>query len=81
VVPAWLKGVVQVHKYMWKLRLLACGAVTLGWLQAVENVDYNQIWFELVLGWLTVMLAGFFSLFGVDITSSLAFIGPSSLPF
>ena len=48
-----------------RLRLLACGAVTLGILQAIQSVNLNQIWAQFLaefwstlLGLIVALLVG-----------------------
>jgi hypothetical protein len=50
-----------MQRWMTKVRLLACGGVTLGILQAIEAIDFNQIWFNLlyvILNTLVSLLLG-----------------------
>ena len=50
-----------MQRWMTKVRLLACGGVTLGILQAIEGIDLNQIWFNLlyvILNTLVSLLLG-----------------------
>ena len=60
-----------MHRYRFRLQLLAYGAITFGWLQAAGGVDFNQIWYQLLTGWLTSLLAAIFGVFGIDVTSGL----------
>jgi hypothetical protein len=56
-----------MHWWLKKLHPLACGAVTFGLLQAVQNVNYNQLWFQLVISLLTGFLGAVLKLFGVEL--------------
>lgn len=58
-----------MQRWIVKLRPLACGAITLGWLQAVQDIDFNQIWFEFLVTWLSALLS---FLLGGDASSVLA---------
>jgi len=49
--------------WMSKLRPLTCGGVTVGLIQAVGQIDFNQIWFQF---WLTILNAFIALLFGQD---------------
>lgn len=68
-----------MHWWLKKLRPLACGAVTLGLLQAVQNVNYNQLWFQLIISLLTGFLGAVLKLFGVDIATSSTSSSSSAL--
>lgn len=59
-----------------RLHPLASGVVTLGILQAVQNVDFNQIWFLFLQTILNVVVA---LLLGGDL--STVFDGGFSSPF
>lgn len=65
-----------MQRWMSRFRILACGGVTLGVLQAIQNIDFNQIWF---LFWFTIVNAFVSVLLGGD-SSSLA-AGGAGLPF
>jgi hypothetical protein len=60
---------------MKKLHPLACGGVTLGVLQGLEAVDFNQIWFQLLYTMLNALIT---LLLGGDI-SALTDTGSGSL--
>jgi hypothetical protein len=50
-----------MQRWMMKVRLLACGGVTLGILQAIDAIDFNQIWFNflyVILNALVTLLLG-----------------------
>ena len=46
-----------MQRWMIKLRPLACGTITLGWLQAVQDISFNQLWFEFLITWLSGLLS------------------------
>lgn len=52
----------------WKtqLVLIANGGVTLGLVTAIGNVNFNQIWFQLITGLLAIFVT---ILLGGDVTS------------
>jgi len=52
-----------MQRWMSRLQLLACGGITLGVLQAIQNIDLNQIWFLL---WYMIVTAFVSALFGGD---------------
>jgi len=60
---------------MRKLHPLACGGVTLGVLQGLEAVDFNQIWFQLLYMILNVFVT---ALLGGD-PSTMTDTGTGSL--
>ncbi len=50
-----------MQRWMTKLRPLACGGITLGVLQGLEAVDFNQVWFQFlytILNALITLLLG-----------------------
>jgi hypothetical protein len=50
-----------MNRWMKKLYPLACGGVTLGILQGLQAVDFNQIWYQLlytILNALVTLLLG-----------------------
>jgi hypothetical protein len=55
-----------MRRWIVKLRPLAGGAITLGWLQAIQDIDFNQIWFEFLVTWLSALLS---FLLGGDVNS------------
>jgi len=61
-----------VQKYRVKLLLLAQGAILLGWLQAAGMVNFNQVWYQLLLGLFNSLIAGFFAMLGINVTPSAA---------
>jgi len=42
--------------WMYRMHLLASGAVTLGVLQAIRDIDFNQIWFQLLTTLLNLII-------------------------
>ena len=58
-----------MQRLMIRLRPLAYGGITLGWLSAVQGVDFNQIWYTL----LATLLNAFVSLlFGTSVDTTAA---------
>jgi len=56
-----------MRRYVYTIRALSCGAITLGILQGLEMFDFNQLWYTL----LNMLLNAFVSLiFGIDPTAS-----------
>jgi hypothetical protein len=55
------QGVNPMQRWMGRLRLAAYGGLTLGVLQAIQDIDFNQLWllfWSTVLNWLVVFLTG-----------------------
>ncbi len=56
-----------MQRLMMKLRPLAYGGVSLGWLSSLQDLDFNQMWYSL----LATLLNAFVSLlFGVNIDTA-----------
>lgn len=51
-----------MQSWIIRMRPLVCGGVTLGLFQAMQDINFNQIWFQFLLSWLsaliTVLLGG-----------------------
>jgi hypothetical protein len=43
--------------WMYRLHLLASGAMTFGVLQAIRDIDFNQVWFQFLTTVLNVFIA------------------------
>ena len=56
-----------MQRWMVKLRPLACGGVTLGVLQALEAINLNQIWYNVLYVILNTLVS---LLLGGDLTST-----------
>ena len=57
-----------MKRYLYTIRALSCGAISLGVLQGLELFDFNQLWFTL----LNMLLNALVSLvFGIDPTATL----------
>ncbi len=65
-----------MQRWMNKIRPLACGGVTLGILQAVPAIDFNQIWVQFLATWINVLVS---LLFGGDLSNLTG--GGSFSPF
>jgi len=39
-----------------RLYPLACGGITLGWLQALGGINWNALWFQFLLTWLSALV-------------------------
>jgi len=56
-----------MQRLMMKLRPLACGGVSLGFPSALQDVNFNQIWYSL----LATLLNAFVSLlFGTEVDTT-----------
>ena len=49
--------------WMRKLGPLACGGVTLGVLQAIQSIDFNNIWYSFLYQLLSTLVGVFVTLF------------------
>ena len=45
-----------MRRYQKLLAACSCGGITLGWLQAWELLNFSNIWTELVISLLTILL-------------------------
>lgn len=52
------------NKMRRQLAALASGGVLFGWLQAAGAIDFNQVFFELVLGIINAIVGALFGGFG-----------------
>ncbi len=45
-----------MHKRMHALRPLLAGGIMLGWLQAGMSIDWNSLWFQFIVTWLSAVI-------------------------
>ena len=45
-----------MHKWMRTIRPLLVGGITLGWLQAGMSIDWNSLWFQFIVTWLSAVI-------------------------
>ena len=58
-----------MQRMMIKLRPLAYGGISLGWLSSLQDIDFNQLWYNL----LATLLNAFVSLFfGTELDTAAA---------
>ncbi len=56
----------MTHKWARQLQPLLVGGITLGWLQAGMSIDWNSLWFQFIVTWLSALIN---ALFGADLGS------------
>lgn len=48
-----------MQRWIKRLRPLACGGIALGIFQAIQNIDFNQLWYEFLSLFLALLVQVF----------------------